>query len=102
MRLITLFAVCVAAVTATPRVFKPSARIVGGRVTTIERWPYQANVMIGEGHYFGQWCGGTIINNRSVLTAAHCVLLPYEYLQAFMFRLRLGSTVLNTSDNTVD
>lgn len=61
---------------AIPANLRTSARIVGGTVTTINQWPYMANIMVRSGNFFSQFCGGTIINNRSVLSAAHCVRTP--------------------------
>ncbi|KAJ8297465.1 hypothetical protein KUTeg_023996 [Tegillarca granosa] len=43
--------------------------IVGGRDTTINRWPWQAGVLSVNGFN----CGGTLIDYDTVLTAAHCV-----------------------------
>ncbi|XP_056392704.1 serine protease 33-like [Hyla sarda] len=45
-----------------------SERIVGGADAAIEEWPWQVTLQI-EG--FGQ-CGGSLITNSWVLTAAHC------------------------------
>ena len=46
-----------------------SGRIVGGSTATAGQFPYQA----GLDRLGGHWCGGSIINNNHVLTAAHCV-----------------------------
>lgn len=44
-------------------------KIVGGENVTIEAFPYMASVRI-----FGQHiCGGTIIDEETILTSAHCV-----------------------------
>ena len=44
-------------------------RIVGGHVVDIEMHPYQVSVRELNEHI----CGGSIITNRWVLTAGHCV-----------------------------
>ncbi|XP_063899714.1 trypsin CFT-1 isoform X2 [Helicoverpa armigera] len=72
MRVIAILALCVAAVGALP---SGPQRIVGGSLTTIDQYPgivailYSFNLV----NYF-QSCGGSILNNRSILTAAHCTV----------------------------
>ncbi|XP_075982472.1 trypsin, alkaline C-like [Anticarsia gemmatalis] len=88
MRVFILLAVFYAAVAAVP--FK-APRIVGGDVTTIENYPSMV-VILGsfDSVNFSQFCGGTIINQRSVLTAAHCFDVPAT------IRARVGSTYANS------
>lgn len=56
------------------RPLAPEARIVGGRRADYGRWPWQ--VLIRESTWFGIFsknkCGGVLISDRHVLTAAHC------------------------------
>jgi trypsin len=50
-------------------------RIVGGQTTTIEEYPWQAGLLIGtSGSAFSrQFCGGSLLTTRIVITAAHCL-----------------------------
>ncbi|KAM4526304.1 mast cell tryptase-like [Fundulus diaphanus] len=44
-------------------------KIVGGEDASPASWPWQVDLQL-----FGtQWCGGSLINKKWVLTAAHCV-----------------------------
>ena len=47
----------------------PEAQIVGGSETTAHSYPWMAALFV-DGKYF---CGGTLISDEWVLTAAHCV-----------------------------
>ncbi|XP_068628101.1 transmembrane protease serine 9-like, partial [Battus philenor] len=49
-------------------------KIVGGTETTIQKYPYQAYLLLkeaGTGKYYQ--CGGSIATRRCILTAAHCL-----------------------------
>lgn len=50
-------------------------KIVGGDDTTISQYPWQAAVISsGDGSaYDRQFCGGSLLTSRIVITAAHCV-----------------------------
>jgi secreted trypsin-like serine protease len=61
------------------------SRLIGGSNAALGRFPYIAALM-GASNQF--WCGCAIINNRWVLTAAHCFVpgVPQNGL-----RIRVGS-----------
>ncbi|MFD2179333.1 S1 family peptidase [Veronia pacifica] len=49
-------------------------RIIGGEPAKRENWPFMvALVGRGQSAHPGQFCGGSLIGDRYVLTAAHCV-----------------------------
>ncbi|KAI5651529.1 trypsin domain-containing protein [Phthorimaea operculella] len=69
---------------------KNGLRVIGGTETTIELYPYAA-VMIFEffPDVFMQNCGGAILNEKSILSAAHCYS---EKPSANNWRVRVGSS----------
>ncbi|XP_014471749.1 PREDICTED: serine protease 53-like [Dinoponera quadriceps] len=50
--------------------------IIGGRDAPIGKYPYQVSLKYFDSHT----CGGSIIDNRNILTAAHCI--EKKYLQS--------------------
>ncbi|MEM7675091.1 MAG: DUF1986 domain-containing protein [Myxococcota bacterium] len=59
-----------------------SSPIVGGREAVPGSWPWQVQMVVGGSHY----CGGSLLGDRWVLTAAHCV----TGLPASSITLRFG------------
>lgn len=60
-------------------------RIVGGVNANINEFPYQVSLRtIADNHHF---CGGSIISDRHILTAAHCVFgsirPPYRNVRVY-------------------
>ncbi|EAT40468.1 AAEL007796-PA [Aedes aegypti] len=63
---------------------KQLSKIAGGRPADPGEWPWMAALVPNSGQQ--QFCGGVLITDRHVLTAAHCVL----NLKIHQFLVRLG------------
>ena len=51
-------------------VVQRGTRIVGGQETEVSEYPWQAG-LVNKGST-SVWCGGSLVNSKWVLTAAHC------------------------------
>uniref|UniRef100_A0A8C9GQL7 Peptidase S1 domain-containing protein n=1 Tax=Piliocolobus tephrosceles TaxID=591936 RepID=A0A8C9GQL7_9PRIM len=68
------------------------SRIIGGLPALNRKWPWQVSLQTEDKHL----CGGSLIDRRWVLTAAHCVFSDLEY------KVKLGDTDLNAgSENAL-
>ena len=47
---------------------QPDAKIIGGSLAEEKQFPYQVSLQWGSDHI----CGGTVYDERNVITAAHC------------------------------
>ncbi|KAH8352041.1 hypothetical protein KR084_001470, partial [Drosophila pseudotakahashii] len=72
----------------------PFGRIVNGVETTIEKHPYQVSIQTRSSSHF---CGGSLINSDTVVTAAHCM----QKYTASEMQVRLGSTLRNSGGEVV-
>ncbi|KAF2898239.1 hypothetical protein ILUMI_07941 [Ignelater luminosus] len=75
-------------------------RIMGGEETKILEFPWMALLMYNfhNGSHAGFRCGGSVINNRYVLTAAHCVSIS-ENLPIYLNKVRLGEWKISTVED---
>ncbi|MDM8529203.1 trypsin-like serine protease [Anaerolineales bacterium HSG24] len=75
---LVVLAVCLVVVTQTQAQEPRDPRIVGGEEADIAEWPWQIvfinpNYVSGSNFSDAQVCGGSLIDEEWVLTAAHCV-----------------------------
>ncbi|XP_026739081.1 trypsin, alkaline B-like isoform X2 [Trichoplusia ni] len=90
MRLLALLVFCCAAVSAVP---SDRNRIVGGSTVNISSYPSLAALLFTPDWInFRHNCGGIILNNRAILTAAHCTVGS----PPGRWRVRVGSSLANS------
>ncbi|XP_078808096.1 chymotrypsin-like protease CTRL-1 isoform X2 [Oryzias latipes] len=71
---------------------KVGTRIVGGQAAAAGAWPWQVRLDIN-----GALCGGSLINNQWILSAAHC----FSSTSTAGVVVYLGETEINNSPNSV-
>lgn len=65
---------------------RPKPRIVGGRTSPIEQYPYLVEIELDFDHH----CGGSIISPYVIVTAAHCF---HKTLPPKRYQVRAGSSL---------
>lgn len=74
-----------------PATVNPNVRIVGGTDSLKGEFPWQVHIVDEKGEGF---CGGSIVNEKWIVTAAHCFLEPGE------FRVVAGEYNTNVQEGT--
>ncbi|KAF5289869.1 hypothetical protein FQR65_LT02003 [Abscondita terminalis] len=78
----------------------PSKRIVGGQLTLLRQFPWVALLEYQKPEGRGFHCGGSLINNNYVITAAHCILrIPKTWR---LVSVRLGEHQLDKDPDCDD
>lgn len=75
-------------------------QIVGGQPVPDGKYPFMAVLLSekrGNSPYQQQWCGGTLITNQDVLTAAHCVKGIKPEINPTDWSIAVGCTLLSST-----
>lgn len=59
-----------------------NGKIVGGSVAPYGAYPWQVEIQIFnvDKNVYEHHCGGAIVGDRLILTAAHCIYVSYKYI----------------------
>ncbi|KAL4716956.1 hypothetical protein ACJJTC_012767 [Scirpophaga incertulas] len=91
MLALMVLVVFLATVSGVPK-NRSTQRIVGGSTIEIQQYPEMAAMLAAWPTWFQHECGGTVLNERCVLSAAHC----YRNDPPSDWRIRLGSSNANS------
>ncbi|XP_063702311.1 trypsin-2-like [Culicoides brevitarsis] len=72
----------------------PNGRIVGGVISDIKDFPYQVSIQYRSNHH----CGGAIISNKWILSAAHC----FPSIKPKDIKVRIGSSFHRKDGKIID
>lgn len=73
------------------------AKIINGVISFIEDYPYMVSIQMFGSHM----CGGAILDEDTILTAAHCMKLAKHAPMRWFLKIQAGSTRLYEGGQTI-
>ncbi|XP_026275889.1 coagulation factor IX-like isoform X2 [Frankliniella occidentalis] len=71
---------------------KGSAFVINGKNATVSEFPWHVGLYL-ESQNMAQFCGGSLIHPRLVMTAAHCVFVDNKLVDAKDMKVSVGSAL---------
>jgi Trypsin len=101
LRVLCLASLCFAAILSSAA---PAGAVVGGTTTSIATVPWQVGLVPRGDPASQQFCGGTLVDERHVVTAAHCVVdaIPGTPTRAGDLEVLAGLSNLSAYADAVD
>ncbi|KAE8599431.1 hypothetical protein XENTR_v10017183 [Xenopus tropicalis] len=81
--------------------FNKGSRIVGGQNSPPGKWPWMVSIQSPTGKEFSHLCGGSVLNEIWVLTAAHCFKHLERKEETKSWRLVFGANNLKVLESSV-
>eukprot|EP00096_Caligus_rogercresseyi_P010161 TRINITY_DN3602_c0_g1_i1.p1 TRINITY_DN3602_c0_g1~~TRINITY_DN3602_c0_g1_i1.p1 ORF type:complete len:457 (-),score=92.04 TRINITY_DN3602_c0_g1_i1:168-1538(-) len=79
---------------------KPQSRIVGGQATYEGEYPWMVAIYLHGGGHTEFWCGGVLVSERHIITAAHCTKdAKKKQFKARQFTIKLGEWDLDDNED---
>ncbi|CAH0758483.1 unnamed protein product [Diatraea saccharalis] len=88
-----LFFAFLSTASASENVKSANVGIIGGHTITIEQVPFMISLRLNGTYH---WCGGSIIHERFILTAAHCIIANRE------FKVAVGTDQIDNGGQVYD
>ncbi|XP_013794361.1 proclotting enzyme-like [Limulus polyphemus] len=76
-----------------------TTRIIGGRISDVGAWPWMVAIFLKSKYAEYLYCGGSLITQKHVITASHCVFESTNLLEPSDLLVRLGEHDLTSDDD---
>ena len=85
------------------RQYHTSHRVIGGEDAVLGEFPWQVSIQMGKPRFYGGYgwehiCGGSILDKKTILTAAHCKTMPLADPVGWPYSVRIYRITVGCTD----